>query len=156
MFILATNHCKSLFFLIFALDFEHFNCLCIVEKMKKAFLLPLLISWLIIFVHDVIPHHHHSDIHFYVHNHSDSNLGVSRSISNLAFNNLDSHEVCSFSVDFLPRFSSDLDILPPELTFANIREIGIKPLFFSDYHLFISSSIYIDQRQLRGPPMNLS
>ena len=130
--------------------------LCLVEKMKKAFLFPLLISWLIIFAHDVIPHHHRSDIHFNVHNHSDSILNVSSSVTDLALNDLDSHEFCSFSVDLLPRFSSDFDILPPELTFATIGEVGIKPLFFSNYYLFISYSIYLDQRQLRGPPMNLS
>lgn len=130
--------------------------MCLVKKMKKAFLFPLLISWLIIFAHDVIPHHHHSDIHFNVHHHSDSNSNVATSCSDLTFNDLDSHECCSFSVDLLPRFSFDLEILPPESTFANIRETGIKILSSSDYHPFISYSIYLDQRQLRGPPVNLS
>ena len=124
--------------------------------MKKAFLFPLLISWLIIFAHDVVPHQHYSDIHFNGHHHSHSILNVSTSCSNLTFNDTNTHECCTFSVDLLPRFSSDLDILPPELTFANTREIGIKPLYFSDYHLFISYSIFLDQRQLRGPPVNLS
>lgn len=124
--------------------------------MKKVFLFPLLVSWLIIFAHDVIPHHHRSDIHFNVHHHSDSNLEVSSSGTSLTFNDLVSHEFCSFSVDLLPRFSFDLDILTPELTFLNIRETGIKLVSFSDYHSFISYSIYLDQRQLRGPPVNFS
>mgnify|MGYP006896939820 CR=1 FL=1 len=129
--------------------------LCLVEKMKKAFLFPLLISWLIIFAHDVIPHHHRSDIHFNVHNHSDS-ICVSTQETNLFFTDLDSHEYCSFSVDLLPRFSFDLDILPPELTIINFRENEIIPLPHANYNSFISYSIYLDQRQLRGPPVNLS
>ena len=128
----------------------------LVEKLKKGFLFPLLISWLIIFAHDVIPHDHHSHIHFNVHNHSDSILDVSTASSNLALNDWNSHECCDFSVDLLPRFSFDLEILPVGITFGNCLKSPSTLLFFSDNLLFIFNSGCLSQRPLRGPPANFS
>jgi hypothetical protein len=122
-----------------------------VERKKHIFVFPLLIAWLIIFAHDVIPHNHHTPIQSChssqgdVHEHAESER-------NLTLGEEAPEECCHFSVDILHEFSFDHEIIPPVFSYNLNCDIKVTNHYFKEYHLLIFDAVFLDQRQSRGPP----
>jgi len=123
----------------------------LVERKKHIFVLPLLIAWLIIFAHDVIPHNHHSQ------EYSCSTLPEATHGSSIISHDhiLDEKEptdCCHFSVDIFHEFSLDQESIPPVISYKLNCDIKVTNHYFKEYHLLIYDAVFLDQRQSRGPP----
>jgi hypothetical protein len=128
----------------------HKNCyFSTVEKTRHIFY-PLLVAWLIIFVHDTIPHGHHHDAAYACGNdyhQTKDDASRHRSIQAAA-----DHTTCLFSVDILPGLSLDNDLDMPGQSFFIAP--GAKDLthYWSSLHI-TPGLLHLSQNQLRAPPV---
>lgn len=126
-----------------------------VVRKKNIFVLPVLMAWLIIFAHDVIPHSHHAPEHS-CHNMQDLSQEHSTLPQNLILHEEAPEECCHFSVDILHEFSFDNEFIPPVLNYKFNCDIKLTNHYFKEYYPLIYDGVFLDQRQSRGPPRNIA
>ena len=121
-----------------------------VTNWKNIFVLPLLLSWLILFAHDTIPHDHASFKHSCTNHsgsHETSTLDTTARIEKEMH-----HEHCTFSVDILPEVSVD------HFFFFIVQRIRVNPIVQKFQKLYTYRSLLLEDSAglflnlLRAPP----
>ena len=120
-------------------------------KLKQIFLFPVLLSWLIIFAHDVIPHHHHAAFACKHHNKSDIEYFQNADYSKESIFNVKTHSQCNYSIEEFQHFSLDQDFNLPLNQQVILLGAGDALIQYTlDY--LNTKPVYLVQNHLRAPP----
>lgn len=121
------------------------------EKWKQTFVYPLILSWMIIFVHDSIPHNHHrlhassaeTEETASVHSHAQCN--------SCHIHNTEESETCQFLVDVPAHSFTDFTFINEDVHLF-IPELLQTTHSFTENTLNITA-LHLSQNHLRAPPL---
>jgi hypothetical protein len=118
---------------------------------KKILIFPIILAWLVIFIHDTIPHDHHSVFACISQHEHEETEGLYDSCCQKYQHDESDQDGCHFSVEFLSQFSIDQDFDLPAQSFNGLilANNGLYP-YCSDH--LKTKPFYLVQNHMRAPP----